>query len=58
MGDAPEQEHNRGCREQGTHGVDHTGHIGRVANKLGEQVGGKHEERCTGWVTDFKFITC
>ena len=57
VGDAPEQEHDAARTEQCRHDVDHVRHFRRVTGKLGEEVGGKHEERCTGRVTHFEFIT-
>ena len=56
MTDAPEEEHDAGCAEQGTHHVDHQRDFRRIAYKLGEQVGSKHEERCPRRVTYFKLV--
>ena len=50
VGDTPEKEENGGGAEQRTHGVDHAGHHRRVAYKLGEEVGGEHEEWCPRWM--------
>ena len=58
MRDGPEEEHDTRGAEQGTHGVDHPRHLRRVAGKMGEEVGGEHEERCARRVTDLQFVTC
>ncbi len=57
MCDCPEQEHYTRGAKQRAHGVDHECHLRRVACKVGEQVGGKHEERCSGRMAYFEFIT-
>ena len=54
--DGPEQEQDGGGREQRTHGVDHAGHLTGIADKLAEQVGGQHEERCPWGVTNLKLV--
>ena len=58
MAGAPEEEHDAGSTEQRAHRVHHLGHQGRVAHKLCEEIGRKHEERCPRGMTDLQLIAC
>ena len=45
MGNAPEEEQDTRCRQQGTHDVNHLSHLSGIAGKLREKICRKHEER-------------
>ena len=56
--DAPEEEHDAGCTEEGAHHVDHEGDLCRVIDQLREEVGGEHEEGCPRRMPYFQLVSC
>ena len=56
--DAPEEEHDAGGTEEGTHDIHHLGHQRRIAHKLGKEIGCEHEERCPRGMTHLQLVSC
>ena len=52
--DAPEEEEDAECGEDGRHDVDHQRYLRVVGGKMAEEVAGKHEERCAGGMSHLK----
>ena len=57
VGDGPEEEHHRCCRQQGIHEVDHICHMRLVGGELRNDIGSKHKERCSRRMAHFEFVT-
>ena len=57
MGDSPEEEHHRCCRQQRVHEVDHISHMRLVGGELRHYVGSEHEERCARRMAYLQFVT-
>ena len=55
--DAPEQEQDAGAAHQRAHVVHHPCHFRGAGGEEREEVGHEHEERCSGRVSHFQFIT-
>ena len=56
MRDAPEQEQDAECREQGAHYIDPVGHLLGTRGKERKELAREHKEGCSGRVTHFKPI--
>ena len=55
--DAPEEEQDAGAAHQRAHVVHHPCHFRGAGGEEREEVGHEHEERCSGRVSHFQFIT-
>ena len=56
MRDAPEQEQNAECREQGAHHIDPVGDLLGARGKERKELAREHKEGCSGRMTHFKPI--
>ena len=55
MSDGPEQKQDAAGTQQGIHDINKKSNLCRISGQLGNDITGQHEERSTGWMTDFQF---